>query len=477
MHFVFTSAQIRALDQSLLDHGLLEVTVENAGRSVAERLHLHAPEARVLVVAGKGFNGADALVAARHLLALGHRVRVLAHPEAHAASVQKWQVFGALEPLNNDALHGAFPASDVVLEGLLGTGFRPPLKPEFQEVIAALNASGLPIFSIDLPSGIEADVAVQPEQAIQATVTLALAGLKPCHLFDPARKWSGHTEVLSIGVPESHMDQFTTVQTLESRDVRLWLPDRDQSAHKGSAGEVWVLGGRKGMTGCVALSALAALRMGSGLVRFSSTVPVEHAPMESIGHEIQSWQEAKHLPFKGAVALGMGLGEEAPQVALDVLEKHLPVVIDADALQTVLKSKGHEKTVFTPHPGEAARMLETTIPELLKDPIQSARALQAQYGGVVVLKGGPTVIANAEQVWINTSGNPGMASAGMGDTLAGIIASLMGQGLSATHAALCGVHLHGRAGDLCFKLHQYGLQASDVSQHLGQAWQTILSGD
>ncbi|GGJ54292.1 NAD(P)H-hydrate dehydratase [Deinococcus roseus] len=477
MALILTSRQIKKLDQTLAEKGLLEVTVENAGRSVAEALHRSHAQARVLVVAGKGFNGADALVAARHLLTLGHEIRVLVHPEAHPDSLQKLQVFAHTTPLNNEQLRLNLPQVDVVLEGLLGTGFRPPLSLEYASWIELLNASRKPVLSIDLPSGVQADVPVLPELAVRATRTLALGGFKPCHLFEPASEWAGEVELLSIGVPGQYTHQFTSTHTMEAYEVRQWLPRRNQSAHKGSAGEVWVLGGKSGMTGCVALTALAALRTGSGLVRYSSIVPIDGAPLEAIGHALKDWQEVQNLPFKGAVALGMGLGEQAAEVADWVLKKHIPTVIDADALQTSLRGKGHEWAVFTPHPGEAARMLETDTAEVLADPLTTVKALQKQYGGVVVLKGGPTVTATKQTTWVNTTGNPGMASAGMGDTLAGIIASLLGQGLSAKHAALSGVYLHGLAGDLCFKHHHYGLQASDVSRHLGTAWHTLIHGD
>ena len=477
MALILTSTQVKALDQTLADRGLLDITVENAGRSVAEALHRHHPIARVLVLAGKGFNGADALVAARHLLALGHEVTVLAHPEAHADSLKKLQVFTKTLPLAADHLRHQLAKHDVALEGLLGTGFKPPLSAEYAALIETLNISLKPVVSIDLPSGVRADVPVRPDLAVRATRTLALAGYKPCHLFEPASEWAGETELLSIGVPGQYTHQFTSTHTLEGFDVRQWLPRRNQNAHKGSAGEVWVLGGRSGMTGCIALSTLAALRTGSGLVRHSSVVPVEQAPVETISHALKDWVEVKDLPFKGAVAVGMGLGDQAAEVAALVLERHLPVVIDADALHTSLRGKGHELAVFTPHPGEAARMLEMETSEVLADPLNAVRNLQKQYGGVIVLKGGPTTIATKQTTWVNTSGNPGMASAGMGDVLAGMIASLLGQGLSAKHAALAGVHLHGLAGDLCFERHHYGLQASDVAHCIGQAWHVLQHGD
>ncbi|GEM49416.1 NAD(P)H-hydrate dehydratase [Deinococcus cellulosilyticus] len=477
MALILTSQQVKALDQTLSEKGLLEVTVENAGRSVAEALHRHFPDSRVLVVAGKGFNGADAVVAARHLLALGHEITVLAHQEAHQDSLKKLQVFTKTFPLTVDQVRHHMAKNDVVLEGLLGTGFQPPLSAEYAALIEALNMSLKPVVSIDLPSGVRADVPERPELAVRATRTFALAGLKPCHLFEPASEWAGETELLSIGVPGQYTHQFTSTHTVEPSDVQQWLPRRNQNAHKGSAGEVWVLGGRSGMTGCVALSTLAALRTGSGLVRHSSVVPVEHAPAETISHALQDWSEVKDLPFKGAVAVGMGLGDQAEDIAAMVLEKHLPTVVDADALQTSLRGKGHERTIFTPHPGEAARMLETDVAEVLSDPLGAVRTLQKQYGGVVVLKGGPTTIATKQTTWVNTSGNPGMASAGMGDVLAGIIASLLGQGLSAKHAALSGVYLHGRAGDLCFERHHYGLQASDVAHAVGPAWHALLHGE
>lgn len=489
---------VRALDGHLEQAGLLELAMEEAGRAVADALHHVYPAGGVLLLAGGGANGADALVAARHLHAWGREVQVLTlssrHP-LHRANRARLRAVGVSSaPLTFAGLGRALSAAPaVVADGLLGTGFRPPLRPELARLIGRVNASGLPVLAVDLPSGLEANWAVRPELCVQAAVSVTFGGLKPALVYGPAAHAAGRVEVAGLGVPPVWVQAHALATRPTDAEVGALLPVRFPDAHKGVAGRVWIVGGHPGTVGAPVLSGLGALRAGAGLVTIHSqeagvaALAVSQAPelMARISadlHELEGEIGAGTRP--DAVALGMGLGPDAAALARRVLAWKLPTVLDADALQPELRGLlhrlGHDEVVWTPHPGEAARMLGAGTAEVTADPLAAACELQRQYGGVVVLKGGPSTIAapghsTSGGLLVSRGGHPGMASAGMGDTLSGVIAALLGQGLSARDAALCGVRLHARAGELAAEAHGYGLSATDVSAALGGAWKFLTA--
>jgi ADP-dependent NAD(P)H-hydrate dehydratase / NAD(P)H-hydrate epimerase len=475
MPYILRSNDVKNLDTELERLNLLSVTVENAGRSVAEKtLELYPQMHSILVLAGKGFNGADALVAARHLIAAGRKVTVLHLENDWIKTVDMWLEPQDLLELVFDNLERCLPDAEIVLDGLLGTGFRAPLRENLEQTVKILNGSSVPILSIDLPSGLEADrTGAQTELFVWATHSLALGSLKPALLFEPTRSRVGQIHLLSIAVPDALLENYALAQTLEPNLIGSLLPVRSRAAHKGTAGEVWVLGGSSGMTGAPLMTAWAALKTGSGLVKTYSEVDLMGGALETIHHKVTDWAALETLKKPQAVAVGMGLGTEAVKVALQTLEWKIPTVLDADALSPALEGKGHECCIWTPHPKEAARMLGLETADIVRNPLESVFELQRRFGGSVVLKGGPTVVATpssagkSPQLWVNT-GNPGMASAGMGDTLSGILASLLGQGLSGPDAARAGVFLHGWAADSLLEAEGYGLQASEVAARIGR---------
>ncbi|MGY2893701.1 NAD(P)H-hydrate dehydratase [Deinococcus sp. UYEF24] len=490
--YVLNAEGVRAFDERLERAGLLELAMEEAGRAVAAALQRECPAGEVLVLAGGGANGADALVAARHLHAWGRAVRVLAQPPRHPlhrANRARLKAVGVVPaPLTHPALARALNTAGVVLDGLLGTGFRPPLRAELARLIGLLNAAHLPVVAIDLPSGLEAGRATLPETCVQAALTVTLGGPKPALIYGPAAHAAGRVQVVGLGLPESWTEAHALAVRPGDREVAALLPVRFPDAHKGDAGRVWIVGGRAGTVGAPVLSGLGALRAGAGLVTLHSQEAAVAALAVSQAPELM----ARTLPDLGeldksvaagerpdALALGMGLGPEAARLARTALAWKLPTVLDADALQPELRGAGHDQVVWTPHPGEAARMLGIPTSEIVADPLAAARELQRQYGGVVVLKGGPSTVATPDTssggLLVSRGGHPGMASAGMGDTLSGVIAALLAQGLSAPHAALCGVRLHARAGELAGAKHGYGLSATDLSAELGAAWMALMN--
>ena len=487
--YLLDAAGVQALDQRLDRAGLLELAMEEAGRAVATAARQASPAGRVLLLAGGGANGADALVAARHLHAWGQEVQVLVqpsrHPLHHANRARLKAVGGTPVALTAASLGRALAAAPaLVVDGLLGTGFRPPLRPELAHLIGLLNAAGRPVLSVDLPSGLDAGRASKPDPCVQATLTVTFGGPKPALVYGPAAHAAGEVQVVGLGIPADWVEPHALATRPGDREVGALLPVRFADAHKGDAGRVWIVGGHPGTVGAPVLAGLGALRAGAGLVTLHSaeaavaTLAVTQAPelMARIHPELKALDaEFQAGPRPDAVALGMGLGPDAARLARMALSWKVPTVLDADALQPELRGAGHPAVVWTPHPGEAARLLDRQTSEVTADPLAAARELQQRYGGVVVLKGGPTTIAGPDGLMVARGGHPGMASAGMGDTLSGVIAALLAQGLAVPEAALCGVRLHARAGELAGERYGYGLSATDVSRSLGGAWGVLTA--
>lgn len=472
---VFTSAGIKELDTQLERADLLELAMEEAGRAVADCLQEMWPIGKVLLIVGGGANGGDALVAARHLLGMGREVAVWTIASQHPLTLRNAQRLQACGVYWVSSLEMGLEQADVVVDGLLGTGFVPPLRPEMHEIIELINAAQKPVLSIDFPSGLHADSAEKQLSAIRATHSVVLSGHKTATLFGPAASQCGTVQVASLRCPPTwHQD--SAIANLPS-GAQLWemAPERPLHAHKGVAGHVWVIGGLPSMQGAPLLAAKAALRAGAGLVSVHSAAELPLQMPELMIHRHKNLSRALHelTSRPTALCVGMGLGPQALSMAKYLLTWQVPSVIDADALQAQLQGKGHADCIWTPHPKEAARMLDISPAEVVRSPLETAQRLQERFGGVVVLKGGPTTIASDNGLWVSRGGHAGMASAGMGDTLSGILAALLGQGLSAEQAALFGVHWHALAGELAAEQHGYGLQASDLSELLGAAWQTL----
>ncbi|WP_189100540.1 NAD(P)H-hydrate dehydratase [Deinococcus knuensis] len=464
--------------------------MEEAGRAVADAAHAAFPHGAALLLAGGGANGGDAFVAARHLRALGREVLVLALPSRHPLTRlnrRRWRAVGGVtRPLTPSAVSHRAPGAGVIVDGLLGTGFRPPLRPALAGVIGALAAArahGTPVVAIDLPSGLDEIAALVPAGpdglpgTAGADLTVTFMGLKPALLFGAAAGHSGRVELVPLRVPGEWVQAQAVAEQPTDAQVAALLPVRRADAHKGAAGRVWIVGGHPGTVGAAGMAGVGALRAGAGLVTVHSAAEVPLLMPELMIHRHADLRAALlGTPESGrpdALAVGMGLGPDAATLARELLAWGIPTVLDADALQPELAGHGHDRCIWTPHPGEAARLLGTRTQDVTRDPLSAARALQQRLGGAVVLKGGPSVVAHAGGLSVSRGGHPGMASGGMGDTLSGVLAALLGQGLSAPDAAVAGVRLHARAGERAAQQHGYGLSASDVAQELGGAWQDL----
>ncbi|ADV68344.1 bifunctional ADP-dependent NAD(P)H-hydrate dehydratase/NAD(P)H-hydrate epimerase [Deinococcus maricopensis] len=477
---VLTAGGVRAMDADLDRAGLLDLAMEHAGRAVADHARAHFPGARVLLLAGSGANGGDALVAARHLHALGEDARVLALPARHPLTRANRRRLTALgvptARLSAPALAGALRRADLIIDGLLGTGFVPPLQPALAALTARVNASGLPVLSIDVPTGVNADTAEADDDALRATYTVVLAGLKPTLLFGPAAHHAGTLLHGDLRVPPAFAARHAVATREDDAALAARLPVRFADAHKGTAGRVWVVGGHPGTTGAPLIAGVGALRAGAGLITVHSEADLPLlTPELMLRRHADLTRDLQDQAKPDAVVLGMGLGSRALTVARAALAWDVPTVLDADALQPELTGVTHARTVLTPHPGEAARLLGTDTPAITRDPLGAARALQERYACTVLLKGGPSVVAGPDGLTVVRGGHPGMASGGMGDLLGGVIAALLGQGLSAPDATRAGARLHARAGERAAVTHGYGLSATDVAAELGGAWADLMT--
>ena len=471
---LFTPEAMRAADARAVGLGYPSLLLmEAAGRAVAEAALASWPEARsYAVVAGKGNNGGDGLVAARWLRLWGREVRVFA-PEGHrgdaALARAALEAHLEIEPLEDLDLHGA----EVVVDALFGTGLARALEGVWAEYVARINASAARVVAVDVPSGLP------HAPHVEADLTVALAGLKPVHVFYPARSACGRIQLASIGMPPELLDPRELPELLEPAALRALLPARPGHAHKGSVGRVLVVGGAPEYTGAPALAALGAYRAGAGLVTvaYPSDARVE-LPREAVRLPVSRWQDARLFEAKAeALAVGMGGGSGGGAAARAALKLKKPTVLDADALYPeVVKAYATAAvpTVITPHPGEAARLLETGVGTVVQDPLGAACELARRFRTTAVLKGGPTVVCEPGRSAVNTTGNPAMASGGVGDVLAGAIAAFLAAGLSPWDAARVGVYLHGLAGD---QVGSVGLLAHEVADALPQARARLARGE
>ena len=505
-----TSSEMRAIDQRTIELGTPgEVLMERAGERAVEALRQRfGAELRrggAVIVAGKGNNGGDALVMARLLrrARLAVQVFLAAAPDElrgdAALNLRRWRRSGGRirevgrHPGDLDGLAEATASCGVVIDGLFGTGLRGALDEASQAIIAAMNAAPAPIFAVDIPSGLDADRGVMLGETAQAAMTVTFAYPKVGLLLHPGAALSGELVVADIGVDARAVESVAPRQRILTKQVvAAALGPRAADSHKGTYGHVLVLAGSVGKSGAAAICARAALRSGSGLATVASPavalgpllaatpeLMTEPLPDHDGGWTFSSGDSPRLLRLfdgKDSAVFGPGVGTSAMTRSLTewlIASAPVPMVLDADGLNCLAGQIGWLKRkraplVLTPHPGEMARLLGIPTAEVQSDRLGAARRLATDWDVVVVLKGSRTVIASPDGlVSINPTGNPGMASGGMGDALAGIIGSLLGQGLPAFEAAEVAVFWHGAAADrVAERRGEAGLLASDVIEEL-----------
>jgi NAD(P)H-hydrate epimerase len=477
-HDLYTVEQVRALDRRAIETlGIpgFELMRRAAAAGLAS-LRRHWPAARRLAVyCGPGNNGGDGFLLGALALETGLQVSLFAlssvmRGDAALARDAFVHAGGAIQPWNGDS---ALPSADVHIVALFGTGLARPPDASAARLIEAVNACGAPILALDVPSGLNADTGQCPGAAIQATVTVSFIAAKRGLYTGRAAAHVGTLELDTLGLPEALWQELMPDAELL---VAQAMPPRPRHAHKGDNGHVLAIGGDEGTAGAIRLCSEAALRAGAGLVsvatRRNNLCALNSARPELMAHAVDDAASLAPLLARADVlAVGPGLGQAAWGYALwqAALAADKPLVLDADGLNLLAREPRPlaAPAVLTPHPGEAARLLQASVRDIEADRYAAVRALAARYEACVVLKGAGSLIADPNgRLAVCPWGNPGMATGGMGDLLTGIIAALLAQGCMPWQAACLGVGLHARAGDAAAEEGERGLLASDLLQPL-----------
>jgi NAD(P)H-hydrate epimerase len=487
-------------------HGVPSIQLmENAGRAVAEYASAHFPAAKeIAVVCGKGNNGGDGLCAARYLRDRGKQVRVLllAHPaglsEDAGVMLERLGVEPYVATTEEEIRDFHLERSDLIIDGLLGTGFRPPLDPVYKAAMYAVNrTTSANVLAIDIPSGAEADAHEVNPWTVAADAIVTFTALKPVHVYQFPRI---PTVVRQIGSPPEIVTSKLRLNAITPADFAVVMAGREADANKGDFGHVLVLGGSMGKAGAAAMSGMAALRAGAGLVSVAvpksilstvasfapemMTIPLQETPLGTFS--VLNFENMRVLSDgKRALVAGPGAGQddETKQFLRAFVDRcEMPVVLDADGLNAFV---GHVEQltpirhplILTPHPGEMARLTGKKIPEVQADRVEIARAFAKEHSCYLVLKGKNTVVAEpGGEVWVNTTGNPGMATGGTGDILSGILAGLVAQSPDKLlEAVIAGVYLHGLAGDIAAEaIGERGMIATDLLKSLPGAMRRAM---
>lgn len=518
--FLVSNQEMALLDQETInDFGLPGmVLMEHAALRVVEFLSNYYGELahkRAIILVGKGNNGGDGLAIARLLINADVNVTVflLCKPEelkgdalTNYRILQSWDA--KIYHLNNDKdlqrVDIALMCTDFIVDAIYGTGFKGTITGMTAKLIKTVNDSGLPVFAVDIPSGVDANTGKVTGPSIQAQATVTFGLPKLGLLLEPGNKYVGELWLGNISIPDKLIrKRKPKVSLITASDVASMLPQRPQGAHKGTFGHVIAIGGSEGMTGAIYLAAMAAIKSGAGLVTAGvprslhhimemktlevMTKPLPETEAVSIGQEaLETILELAGIGNVLVLGPGMSQHVSTSNLLMNLLEKlEKPLVMDADALN-IISTGDPKKTlagikapvIITPHPGEMARLMGIPVREVQQSRIEVARKAATEWKVIVVLKGAKTLAAHPDgRIYVNPVGNPGMATGGSGDVLAGVIASFMAQGLRPLDAAVAGVYVHGLAGDLA-SLHQgqAGLTAGDLLAELPKALMFLETG-
>jgi hydroxyethylthiazole kinase-like uncharacterized protein yjeF len=486
---VATAEQMQELDRKAIETYRIPgiVLMENAGRGATEVLSNTFPDIhkkRIAIIAGKGNNGGDGLVMARYLLNQGISVRVylLTDPVGLRGDAEtNFNIFHRMKgevisvPSSKDYLKVKrdLEKFDILVDGIFGTGLDAEVRGYYREVIDHLNTLQKPMVAIDIPSGLDANTGKPLGTAIRASLTITFGLPKIGHLIPPGLDYVGKVKVIDIGIPKKLVEEEKIpTYLLEKEEIQRWLSiPRHPNTHKGDYGHLLVIAGSVGKTGAAAMTCQAALRMGAGLVTLAipkslntimeikltevMTEPLPETPKQTLSLRALS-AIVRLCENKKAVIIGPGLGtfKETQSLVLKLIKTlDLPIILDADGLTALATQPKtlpamNGSLILTPHPGEMARLIRSTVKEALEDRIGLSRNFSQTQHVHLILKGHPTLIASPKgEVFINPTGNPGMASGGTGDVLTGMIGGLICQGFEILPSLQISVFLHGMAGD------------------------------
>jgi NAD(P)H-hydrate epimerase len=475
---LYRAEQVRELDRTAIEDLAIPglILMERAGVASYKLLRAKWPEAQdITILCGTGNNGGDGFVVARFALQAGIAVRVLQLGNPEKLSGDAKQNADAFLALGGEVIpYESIPEqTEILVDGVFGTGLEREVAGIWAEALGAINEHWAPVLALDIPSGLHSDSGKVLGIAVKADATISFIGLKQGLFTGEGPEQCGELHFDDLEVPSAIYSGQTPSASRVSWDALSGhLAPRSRTAHKGSFGHLLIVGGAPGFSGAVRMAAEAAARCGVGLVSVATSP--EHASQlnlerpEIMCHGVDGPEQLRPLLKRAnVVAAGPGLGSSkwAMRLLGCILECKLPLVLDADSLNLLAyEPMQRDDWILTPHPGEAARLLNCSVTEIQSDRFQSVRKLQLKYGGIAVLKGAGTLIQAGQEraTDLCTDGNPGMASGGMGDVLTGVIASMLAQGYAPELAATMGVCLHAKAADIEAKRGERGLLAADL---------------
>ncbi len=450
---------------------------------------------RVLCICGTGNNGGDGLAVAMLLRHAGVNVEFyICGDKTKMAKECEYRYYALQTAGVTEQRMLDFGSVTLIVDAILGIGLAGEVREPAASVIGEIEASGVPVVSLDIPSGINSDTGAPMGSAVHARMTVAFSKLKPGHIFYPGRIHCGNTVVTEIGIGDEGIEGDTPVVVIpEKDDIKAMIPERYPDSHKGDFGRLLVVAGCEGMCGAAYFSALGAYRMGVGLVEIFTpkvNLPIIQTKIPEAVATVWEKEPAvllrERIKKAGACVIGPGLGlsTDAARLVEEALDCPIPLLIDADGLNLIAGSDSlREKlkarkypTVVTPHQGEMSRLRHVTVEEVYREPIRSAVEFSEEYGVVCVQKSATTVVAKNDFAVMNRTGCTGLSKGGSGDVLSGVIGALLAQGKTDHDAAVAGVYIHGIAGEIASAMAtEYSLLATDIANAVGLAIKDILA--
>jgi NAD(P)H-hydrate epimerase len=508
-----TTEKMRAIDSEAINNRGIPgpELMENAGRGIAEKIRdriLVEPEGKsIAILCGKGNNGGDGFVIGRHLNQYGCTVTIYfpdpvdkLSPDARLNHDRAKDDGIEIVPIKSKDQLSERLDVDIIIDAVFGTGFTGAPRGLLADFINYINSMELPVIAVDCPSGLNIDNGQYEGAVVQASFSFPLAAPKIGMYLSPGRELCGTIDVVPIGIPEDVFGMFDLRENLVTADdISNLLPNRKPNGHKGDFGKLFIVAGSTGLTGAAALAAKASARTGLGLVTVGCPASLnsilEIKLTEAMTHPLPDVGKKGALALRGlgeikkeiadrdAVIIGPGIGqhrETGELIRRLVSQIDKPSIIDADGLNAFATDRkplagNHPEMVLTPHPGEFKRLIDEDLPDEPSAIFDLVRSYADKYNSVIVLKGSPTIIVDTDgQLYLNPTGNNGMATGGTGDVLSGMIGSFLAQGLSSLGSAIAGVYLHGLAGDLAAsELGFRSLIAGDLIDFLPEAFNMV----
>lgn len=489
--------RIYNIDNSASKHKILPVQLmENAGKNAADIIDKNIPpKSNILIVCGKGHNGGDGYVIARHLFSLGHNISIFSTAKPEDTDDPTSLNYNICKELGIKFKSKITNNYTVIIDAMLGVGIKLPLKDDLRKIVRMLNRSNAIKVAVDLPTGINGDSGEADEDTFRADFTVTMETPKIGMYITPGKMFCGRIYTSKIGIPKFIYDDIKFDHFLIDKNfVKKLLPDRINYSNKGTFGKVIAIGGSVNYSGAIIFSSLAAVQSGAGLVYTAIPESIENTVSSIVTDAIKIPLKANDDGTIGydndellntinsydAILIGPGIGTNPATgrfIKKLVKEISRPLIIDADALKILTPANKMRKNILiTPHPGEAARLLRKNVNEINDRRLFYAGELIKQYGVNALLKGNGTIITNGKEYFINSSGDNSLARGGSGDILSGIILALAGSGMDLIEAASVGAYIHGIAGEFAGRIsHGYSVSMSDILKSIPKAFECIFS--